>query len=73
MMRRARRASKGDLLPTRTEDSDVSLEEIDRDFAELARLCEFSDPNDEARLQQALEAATLQSKEQVRRQMGLGE
>jgi hypothetical protein len=49
-----------------------SIEEIDRDFAELAALCATSEPADEEQLDRALQDAHRQAKEQVRRQMGLG-
>ena len=52
-------------------DDDATPEEIDRDFALLASLCEASDPTDEARLSQALEEAHEQAKQKVRKQMGL--
>jgi hypothetical protein len=53
------------------ESDDATTDEIDRDFALLADLCADSDPADESRLTQALQAARDQSKAQVRRQMGL--
>jgi hypothetical protein len=48
-----------------------SPEELERWFAELERLCADSDPQDERRLQAALEEATAQAKALVKRQMGL--
>ena len=52
--------------------SEMPAEEIDRDFAVLASLCSESEPADEDQLQQALDDARGQAKEQVRRHMGLG-
>jgi hypothetical protein len=61
--------------PLRVEKADdtntSSDEEIDRDFAVLASLCETSEPADEEQLERALQEARRQAKEQVRRQMGL--
>jgi hypothetical protein len=53
------------------DDHEALIDEIDRDFAALAALCEISDPAEEDRLEQALRAAHCQAKEQVRKQMGL--
>lgn len=53
------------------EVGDISVEEIDRDFALLAKLCSASDVADEALMQHALDDANRQAKEHVRRQMGL--
>lgn len=53
------------------EDGDPSVEDIDRDFAQLASLCADSDPADESRLTQTLCEAREQAKAQVRRQMGM--
>ena len=50
---------------------DATPDQIDRDFATLASLCANSDPADDERLRQALQQAQCQSKEQVRRHMGL--
>ncbi len=55
----------------KAEDGETSLDEIDRDFAVLASLCETSEPADEEQLDRALQEARRQAKEQVRRQMGL--
>lgn len=55
----------------KVDDGEMPVEEIDRDFAVLATLCETSEPADEEQLERALQAARLQAKEQVRRQMGL--
>lgn len=55
----------------KAEGSEMSVEEIDRDFVVLAALCEASEPADEEQLERALQEARLQAKEQVRRQMGL--
>jgi hypothetical protein len=56
----------------KAEDEEAPVEQIDRDFALLARLCEDSEPADEEQLKRALSEAHDQAKEQVRRQMGLG-
>jgi hypothetical protein len=53
------------------DDDEATPEQIDRDFALLARLCADSDPADEERLSEALREAHEQAKEQVGRQMGL--
>jgi hypothetical protein len=55
----------------KAEESEATIEEIDRDFAVLAHLCADSDPADEELLERALQEARRQAKEQVRRQMGL--
>ena len=55
----------------KADDGETSLDEIDRDFAVLASLCEASEPADEEQLERALAEAHRQAKEQVRRQMGL--
>jgi hypothetical protein len=54
----------------RADDGDTTVEEIDRDFAVLAALCEASEPADEEQLEQALLEARRQAKKLVRRQMG---
>jgi hypothetical protein len=46
-------------------------EELERWFVELERLCADSDPEDERRLQAALDEARAQAKDQVKRQMEL--
>ena len=56
----------------KAEDGEISIEEIDRDFAVMAALCADSDPADEQRLDDALLRAREHSKAQVRKQMGLG-
>jgi hypothetical protein len=56
----------------KADDTEMPVEEIDRDFAILADLCSKSEPADEDQLQQALDDARGQAKEQVRRHMGLG-
>lgn len=53
------------------DDGEPPPEELDRDFADLASMCQSSDPTDEERLERALQEARRQAKEQVRRQMGL--
>jgi hypothetical protein len=55
----------------RDDESVLTPEEIDREFAVLDQLCATSDPADEARLDEALQQARQQAKDQVRRQMGL--
>jgi hypothetical protein len=55
----------------RADDAEPTVEEIDRDFALLAAMCESSDPADEEKMRQALRAAKEQAKEQVRPEMGL--
>jgi hypothetical protein len=55
----------------KADDRETSLEEIDRDFAVLANLCDSSDPADEEQLERVLQDARCQAKEQVRRHMGL--
>lgn len=55
----------------KADDSEVSVDDIDRDFAVLQELCETSDAADEEQLQRALQEARRQAKEQVRRDMGL--
>ena len=62
--------------PLRIEKADyseMSVEEIDRDFAVLASLCSESEPANEDQLDRALHEARRQAKEQVRRDMGLNE
>ncbi len=55
----------------KAEDDPMTVQEIDRDFAVLARLCEAGEPADEEQLDRALQEAHHQAKEQVRRHMGL--
>jgi hypothetical protein len=55
----------------KADDGEMSVEEIDRDYVELARLCEASEVVEEEQLERALQEAHCQAKEQVRRQMGL--
>lgn len=55
----------------KADDADPPIDEIDRDFAVLARLCESSEPADEEQLERALQEARRQAKEQVGRTMGL--
>lgn len=55
----------------KVDDGDMPVEDIDRDFAELAKLCAESEPASEDNLDRALDEARRQSKEQVRRHMGL--
>jgi hypothetical protein len=56
----------------KADDGETAVDEIDRDFAILAKLCETSEPADEEQLERALREARRQAKEQVRRHMGLG-
>ena len=51
--------------------AEPSIEEIDRDFALLESMCAAGDPEDDDRLQHALDEAHREAKEQVRREMGL--
>ena len=55
----------------KADDSELPVEEIDRDFAVLASLCSESEQANEDQLDRALREARLQAKEQVRRGMGL--
>ena len=55
----------------KADDGERTVEEIDRDFALLANLCEASDPADEELLERALHEARREAKEQVRRHMRL--
>ncbi len=55
----------------KSDDSEMSVEEIDGDFAVLATLCSDSQPADEDQFERALLDAHSQAKDQVRRQMGL--
>ena len=55
----------------KADDGETSVEEIDRDFAVLAGLCQASESADEEQLLRALQETDRQSKEQVRRQMDL--
>lgn len=54
----------------KVEEQAATVEEIDRDFALLARMCESSEPADEEQLERALLEARRQAKELVRRSMG---
>ena len=53
------------------DEREMTVEEIDRDFAILEAMCAENDPEDEERLQRALDEAHQLAKEQMRRQMGL--
>ena len=55
----------------KADDGETPVEEIDRDFAVLASLCEPNELADEEQLERALGEAHRQAKEQVRRHMGL--
>ncbi len=55
----------------RADEAEPTVEEIDRDFAVLAAMCESSDPADEEKMRQAIREAKELAKEQVRRDMGL--
>jgi hypothetical protein len=50
----------------KADDSELTLEEIDRDFAALANLCLESEAANEDELDRALHEAHSQAKEQVR-------
>ena len=50
---------------------DMTVEELDHEFAVLEAMCAANDPEDEERLQHALDEAHQLAKEQVRKQMGL--
>jgi hypothetical protein len=62
---------EGQPLRVEKAEGEAPVEEIDRDFALLATLCEASEPAEEQQLEQALQDARRQAKEQVRRHMGL--
>jgi hypothetical protein len=47
----------------KADEGEPSVEEIDRDFAVLARLCETSEPADEELLEWALQEARRRAKE----------
>ena len=47
----------------KADEGETSIEEIDRDFAVLATLCEASEPADEEQLERALQEARRQAKE----------
>jgi hypothetical protein len=55
----------------RADESEPTAEDIDRDFAVLAAMCETSAPADEEKMRQALREAEELAKEQMRREMGL--
>ena len=55
----------------KADDSETPVEEIDRDFADLANLCAESELANEDQLDRALHEARREAKEQVRRHMGL--
>lgn len=55
----------------KADEADVSVEEVDHDFAVLAALCEGREPADEEAMDRAVQEARRQAKEQARRQMGL--
>ncbi len=54
-------------------DDDATPDEIARDFAELEEMCATNDPEDEARIAQAILELRHQGKETGRRKMGLAE
>jgi hypothetical protein len=56
----------------KADEIDTTVDEIDRDFAVLATLCEGNEPEDQEQLERALQEAHHEAKEQVRRRMGLG-
>jgi hypothetical protein len=53
------------------EPSADTPEEIDRWYEELEAMCAVGDPEDDARLQAALDEVRREAKEQMRREMGL--
>jgi hypothetical protein len=55
----------------KAEDGEIALDDIDHDFAVLAKLCESSLPEEENQLEERLLEARRQAKEMVLRQMGL--
>jgi hypothetical protein len=55
----------------KADDDETPIEEIDRDFAVLEKLCESNEPSEEDQLERALQEARRLAKEQVRRQMEL--
>jgi hypothetical protein len=55
----------------KADDGEMTVDEIDRDFALLTKMCETSEPEDEEQLEQRLLEARQRAKELVRRQMGL--
>src|SRR5262249_7140202 len=57
----------------KVDDGETSVEEIDRDFAVLASLCEASEPADEEQLERALQESRRPAQGQGRRQMGVAE
>jgi hypothetical protein len=59
------------LVVEHVEDGEMTVEEIDRDFAVLASLCWDSEPADEEPLDGKLHAAGRQAAEQGRREPGL--
>jgi hypothetical protein len=60
-----------ELRVDKVEEADLSADEIDRDFAELERLCSRGDAADDDKVARILHEAHEQAKEQVRRSMGL--
>jgi hypothetical protein len=61
-----------ELRVEKADENEMSVGQIDQDFAELALLCADSDPSDEEVVREALEQAHRDAKTHVRRQMGLG-
>jgi hypothetical protein len=55
----------------KADEGESTVEQINRDFAVLATLCDASEPAAEEQLDRALQEAHSQAKEQVRRHMGL--
>jgi hypothetical protein len=60
---------EGQRLRIEKADDETPVEDIDRDFAVLATLCEDSEPAEEEQLERALQEARQLAKEQVRRHM----
>lgn len=61
---------EGQRLYIEKADDEMPVEEIDRDFAVLAALCESGEPAEEEQLERALQEARYHAKEHVRRRMG---
>lgn len=60
---------EGQRLDIEKADDETPVEEIDRDFSVLARLCAGSEAVEEEQLERALLEARRLAKEQVRRHM----
>jgi hypothetical protein len=62
-----------ELVVEQARKPDLTPDEIDRWAKEMDALCANSDPEDEARVQAAIEEQRRQGKEWMRRRMGLPE